>query len=58
MKKINRIWLVVVALSFPVLAHAVTVPSAPTGLCSSSGVAVTVINTILGALQLPPICAQ
>ncbi len=58
MKKINRIWLLVVTLSVPLLSHALTVPAAPSGLCSSSGVAVTVINTMLTALQLSPICTQ
>jgi len=47
---------VMVIFATTLLAHAATVPTAPGGLCSSHGFAVTVINFLLGLIGQRPIC--
>ncbi len=58
--KTKLLSLAVAVLGVSVMAHAVgppTVPTAPDGLCSSQGVAVTVINILLSLIGQGPICS-
>jgi hypothetical protein len=53
----NKLLLLAVAvLGTPLLAHVVNIPTAPSGLCSSRGAAVTVINILLSLIGQGPIC--
>jgi hypothetical protein len=54
--KTKMLSLAVAVLGIPILAHAVNIPTAPSGLCSSQGVAVTVINFLLAVIHQGPIC--
>ena len=55
--KAKLLSLAVAVLGTPILAHAVTPPTAPDGLCAhASGTAVTVINILLALLGKGPIC--
>ncbi|MGH9555141.1 MAG: hypothetical protein ACRD2Y_04890 [Terriglobales bacterium] len=55
--KTKLLSLVVAVLGTPILAHAVTPPTAPDGLCAhASGKAIATINFLLALLGQGPIC--